>query len=73
MRGPGGVGLAGAAAAVVVVVAVVVALVPLIGVELCAVDGLDVLPQGGRVGVSLGAARSLTRIRFLNWGRRICV
>ena len=48
-----------------VVLVVVVALVSLAGVELGAVDRLDVLPQGGRVSVPLGAARGSTSVRFL--------
>ena len=39
--------------------------VPLVCVEICPVNGLDVLPERRRVGVALRAARRFTRVRFL--------
>ena len=70
--GPRRVGLADAAAVLpLLLVVVVIALVPLVGVALCPVHRLDVLPERGGVGVALRAARHLARVRLLRTANKM--
>lgn len=70
MRRLRSVGLSTAEGVRVVVFPLVVelAFVALVGVELRAVDRLDVLPQRGGVSVALCAARGFAYVRFLKEG-----